>query len=136
MLTWLNETVLYAIAGALQPVLDFFIDGGSRFYWVYCATGLAIAAYAHHKHKEAKSFQETLLDKNVWLSASAINDYIIVVMTPVLRLTVLSALAINWKAGFGVDRFDAAFRWRSGHGDGQHRDWPWHCADADLVHCR
>jgi sterol desaturase/sphingolipid hydroxylase (fatty acid hydroxylase superfamily) len=97
MLTWLNETVFYVIAGALQPVLDFLIDGGSRFYWLYCVTGLAIAAYAHHKHHEAKSFRATLLDKNVWLSASAINDYIIVVMTPVLRLTVLSALAINWK---------------------------------------
>ncbi len=97
MLTWLNETVLYAVIGALQPVLDFFMDGGSRYYWLYCASGLAIAAYAYHKHKEAKGFQETLLDKDVWFSASAVNDYLIVVLTPVLRLTVLSALAIHWQ---------------------------------------
>ncbi|MEQ1653788.1 MAG: sterol desaturase family protein [Hyphomicrobium sp.] len=101
MLEWLNQTVvqtvLYAIAGALQPVFDFIKDGNSRFYWLYCATGIAIAAYAHHKHKEAKSFRSALLDKDVWLSQSAINDYVIVVMTPVLRLTVLSALAINWQ---------------------------------------
>ncbi|MEQ1672732.1 MAG: sterol desaturase family protein [Hyphomicrobium sp.] len=101
LIDWLNstvvQTVVLTITGALQPVLDFFVDGNSRFYWMYCATGIVIAAYAHYKHKEAQSFQSQLFDRNVWLSASAINDYIIVVMTPVLRLTVLSALLINWK---------------------------------------
>lgn len=101
MLEWLNSTILdttvRAIAGALQPVMDFFADGNSRFYWIYCATGLAIAAFAYHRHKDSKKFREQLLDKEVWLSASAINDYLIVVITPVLRLTVLSALLIHWE---------------------------------------
>jgi sterol desaturase/sphingolipid hydroxylase (fatty acid hydroxylase superfamily) len=97
MLDWFNQTILYVVVGAVQPLYDFFADPSSRFYWVYCATGIAIAAYAHHKHKEARSFQEKLLDKEVWLSASAINDYVIVVLTPVLRLTVLSALMIHWE---------------------------------------
>ena len=82
MIAWFNQTILYAVVGALQPLLDFFMDGGSRYYWLYCASGLLIAAYAHRKHREARSFQDTLLDKELWLSQSAINDYIIVVLTP------------------------------------------------------
>jgi sterol desaturase/sphingolipid hydroxylase (fatty acid hydroxylase superfamily) len=95
MIDWLNQTILLSVVGALQPVMDFLVDGGSRFYWLYCLSGIAIAAYAWHKHQEARSFKDALLDKDMWLSASAINDYIIVVLTPVLRLTVLSALLIN-----------------------------------------
>lgn len=101
MIDWLNQNIIYAfvhtVAGALSPVMDFLADGNSRFYWLYCATGIAIAAYAHYKHKEAKSFRDQLLDKDVWLSPSAINDYLIVVITPVLRITVLSALMIHWE---------------------------------------
>ncbi|MBK9078927.1 MAG: sterol desaturase family protein [Hyphomicrobium sp.] len=97
MIDWLNQTILYSVVGALQPVLDFFVDGNSRFYWLYCLTGIAIAAYGWHKHKEARSFKDALLDKEMWLSTSALNDYAIVVLTPVLRLTVLSALMINWE---------------------------------------
>lgn len=97
MIDWLNQTILYSVVGALQPVLDFLADGNSRFYWLYCLSGIAIAAYAWHKHKDAGRFKDALLDKDMWLSASAINDYIIVVLTPVLRLTVLSALMIHWE---------------------------------------
>jgi sterol desaturase/sphingolipid hydroxylase (fatty acid hydroxylase superfamily) len=97
MLDWINETILYAVVGAVKPALDFFRDGNSRYYWVYCLTGLAIAAYGYHKHKQATGFQATLLDREVWLSPSAINDYLIVVITPILRMTVLSALAFNWE---------------------------------------
>ena len=98
MLDWIADQTTFAVVGALMPVYDFLIDGTSRYFWLYCFTGLCLAAYAYHKHKEAKSFEATLFDKNIWLSQSAINDYIIFVLTPVLRLTVLSGLAINWKA--------------------------------------
>ena len=97
MLDWFNQTILYAVVGALQPVVDFFADGNSRFYWLYCLTGIAIAAYGWHKHKQERRFQDALLDKEMWLSPSARNDYVIVVLTPVLRLTVLSALMIHWE---------------------------------------
>jgi sterol desaturase/sphingolipid hydroxylase (fatty acid hydroxylase superfamily) len=97
MTAWLQDTAQHILAGLLYPLIEFFIHGGARFYWLYCVTGLIIAAYAYRKHSEAASFQKTLLDKNVWLSASAINDYIIVTVTPVLRFTVLSVLMINWK---------------------------------------
>jgi sterol desaturase/sphingolipid hydroxylase (fatty acid hydroxylase superfamily) len=113
MLTWFNETVTNAVVGALMPISDFIMDGSSRFYWLYCITGIAIAAYAWHKHKRAmKDFEGALFSKEMWLSTSALNDYFIVVLTPVLRLTVLSWTTIHWQAvsnwvsstliGFGV----------------------------------
>ncbi len=98
MLDWIADQTTMAVIGALMPVYDFLIDGTSRYFWLYCFTGLCLAAYTYHKHKEAKNFEATLFDKEVWWSTSAINDYIIFVLTPVLRLTVLSGLAINWKA--------------------------------------
>ncbi len=98
MLDWIADQTTMAVVGALMPAYDFLIDGTSRYFWLYCLTGLCLAAYAYRKHKEAMSFEATLFDKNVWLSQSAINDYIIFVLTPVLRLTLLSGLAINWKA--------------------------------------
>jgi sterol desaturase/sphingolipid hydroxylase (fatty acid hydroxylase superfamily) len=97
MTAWFHDTLQHIVMGLLYPPVEFLIHGGSRFYWLYCATGLMIAAYASRKHSEAQSFRSTLLDKKVWLSASAINDYIIVTVTPVLRFTVLSVLAINWQ---------------------------------------
>lgn len=99
MLTWFNETVTNAFVGALMPISDFIMDGSSRFYWLYCITGIAIAAYAWHRHKRAmKDFEGALFSKEMWLSTSALNDYFIVVLTPVLRLTVLSWTTIYWQA--------------------------------------
>lgn len=97
MTDWLNHTIINAVVGALQPVLDFFVDGSSRFYWLYCLTGIGIAAYGWRKHSQERRFQDALVDKDMWLSPSALNDYVIVVLTPVLRLTVLSALMIHWE---------------------------------------
>jgi sterol desaturase/sphingolipid hydroxylase (fatty acid hydroxylase superfamily) len=99
MLTWLNEFVTNAFVGAVMPISDFVVDGSSRYYWLYCLTGILIAAYGWRKHKHAmKGFDAALLDRNVWLSQSALNDYFIIVLTPVLRLTVLSWTTIHWQA--------------------------------------
>ena len=103
MLSWLDDFATRAVLaardiGLLNPLREFLLDGGSRYYWLYCVTGLAIAAYAYRKHAVARSFKDTLLDKEVWSSQSAINDYIIMVVTPVLRLTLLSWTVFNWRA--------------------------------------
>ena len=94
---WLDETAAKILLATLIPVYDFLFSAGSRYYWIYCASGLIIAAYSYWRHKSWTSFQTTLLDKNVWLSPSAINDYIIMVATPVLRISILSFTIINAK---------------------------------------
>lgn len=96
MFEWIQITVIRAISGAMLPFYDFLTDATARYYWFYCLTGLLLAAYAYRRHNEAVDFTTALLDKRVWLSQSAMNDYAIVVIIPVLRATVLSALVLNW----------------------------------------
>ena len=101
MLEWINDTCVRLVVGAVNPIVDFLNDGGARFYWLYCLTGLFIAAFAYRKHKEGQSFHALLLDRKTWLSQSAINDYIIIVITPILKLTILAWATVNWKAVSG-----------------------------------
>lgn len=96
-LDWIAQNVLHAVVGAVMPIYDFLLDGSSRYYWLYAATGLLIAAYVYRRNDAATGFKATLLDREVWMSRSALNDYILVVLTPVLRVTVLSVLAVNWR---------------------------------------
>lgn len=98
MLHWINETCVRVVVGAVNPIVDFLWDGGARYYWLYCITGLVIAAFVYRKRKPSESFLTTLRTKDVWLSKSAINDYIILIMTPVLKLTILAWATVNWKS--------------------------------------
>lgn len=102
---FIAETTMRALVGAYDPVHDFLFAGSARYFWLYCVTGLVIAAYGYRKHAEAQSFRATLLDDRVWLSKSAINDYIIIAVVPMLRVTVLSGLLLTWKpvSAFVVD---------------------------------
>ena len=97
MLDWIGDTALRIAAGAFFPLKEFLLDGSSRYFWLYCLSGLLIAAFGYHKHGQAKAFEAELKDKNVWLSQSALNDYAIIVIAPILRLTVLSWTVLNWK---------------------------------------
>ena len=97
MLDWIADTVARLIVGALFPLKEFLLEGGSRYFWVYCVTGLVIAAYGYRRHGEAKEFEAALKDKNVWASQSALNDYAIIVIAPMLRLTIFSWTVLNWK---------------------------------------
>lgn len=97
MHAWITDICDRLVVGAVIPLLDFFTDPGSRYFWLYCVSGLIIAYFVYRRHKEFGSFRETLMDREVWTSQSAINDYIILVITPMMRLTILSWAAINWK---------------------------------------
>lgn len=101
MLAWLNDTLTYAVIGLLMPAYDFLFDAGSRYFWFYCVTGLALAAGVYRMREGAQSFKAALLNPPVWTSESAINDYILLVATPALRLTVLSWALLNWQTVAG-----------------------------------
>lgn len=96
MLDWISDACSRLMVGALMPVYDFLADPTSRYFWLYCASGLVIAALVYARHKEYGGFGTTLLNRETWASRSAINDYIILVITPVMRLTILSWATINW----------------------------------------
>ncbi len=110
MLDWINETCSRAAIGALLPIYDFFTDPTSRYFWLYCVTGLLIAAFVYKRHNDVAGFRAALADREVWTSKSAINDYIIMVIMPMMRVTILSWSVINWQqvSGFVVSTLEAA----------------------------
>lgn len=110
MLDWINETCSRLAVGAFLPVYDFFTDPTSRYFWLYCITGLVIAAFVYKRHNDVAGFRAALTEREVWTSKSAINDYIIVVIMPMMRLTILSWSVINWQqvSGFVVSGLTAA----------------------------
>lgn len=92
----LAQLKLAAVA-TLWPLHEFLIDGKSRYFWVYCVTGLGIMLYVHHVNAGRAPGERSLFDREVWMSKSAQNDYFIVVFGSVLRLTILTWVAVNWK---------------------------------------
>lgn len=79
------------------PVYEFLADGNSRYFWLYCATGIALAAWVHSRRQAAKSFDEVFFDSEAWLGRSALNDYFILFAGAMLRMTILSWAFISAK---------------------------------------
>jgi sterol desaturase/sphingolipid hydroxylase (fatty acid hydroxylase superfamily) len=98
MLDWLLAKLQTLLISPLAPLYAFARDGDSRFYWVYCLTGIAMAAYVYHKREPGTPFRDMLFDPEVWGSRSARNDYWILVISAALKLTVLSWAFLNWRA--------------------------------------
>lgn len=86
-----------AIQGIIWPIRTFLIDGGSRYFWVYCLTGVAMMLYAQHVNGGRATGERSLFDREVWMSKSAQNDYFILFFGAVLRLTILSWAFLNWE---------------------------------------
>lgn len=97
MLDWLLAKLQILLLTPLAPLYAFAREGDSRFYWVYCLTGIVMAAYVYHKREPGTSFRDLLLDPVVWGSRSAQNDYWILVITAALKFTVLSWAFLNWR---------------------------------------
>lgn len=97
MLDWLTEMIKNAATGTLWPLYEFFVDGSSRYFWLYCATGIAMAMYVTDRGKRLHPGEKQIFAHDVWVSPSAKADYFVLVMGSVLRLTILSWAFINWK---------------------------------------
>jgi sterol desaturase/sphingolipid hydroxylase (fatty acid hydroxylase superfamily) len=97
MIEWLAEFAKRGATGALWPLYEFLVDGSSRYFWLYCVTGIAIAAYVNHRNRQTRTGEKPLFAPEVWLSQSAKNDYFVLVVGSMLRLTILSWAFINWR---------------------------------------
>jgi sterol desaturase/sphingolipid hydroxylase (fatty acid hydroxylase superfamily) len=87
-----------AAMATLWPVYSLLFEGGSRYYWVYCVTGIVMMFYAHHVNAGRAPGERSLFDREVWMGKSAQNDYFIIIFGSVLRLTFFSWTILNWKA--------------------------------------
>jgi len=80
------------VAGLLMPIYQFGFSGEARFYWLYALSGMALAYAVHARSGHRSDYARTFMDRRVWLSASARNDYRILFINPVIGLLTASWL--------------------------------------------
>jgi sterol desaturase/sphingolipid hydroxylase (fatty acid hydroxylase superfamily) len=97
MIDWVIENVKYAGLGLFKPYWEFLFDGKSRFFWLYCLTGIAIALWVHVRRRESKPFGDVFFNRETWLGRSALNDYFVLFAGSVLQITLLSWAYVNAK---------------------------------------
>lgn len=94
MFSWLSDTLTKTF---ITPFLEFLYIGNARFFWLYCATGIAIALFVHARRHTGRAFGDVFFDRETWLGRSALNDYFILFAGVLLRLTILSWAFISWE---------------------------------------
>lgn len=78
-----------------SPVHDFIVNANERYYWLYMVIGLAIA-WAVYSYRDGRgSFFRQLLERKVWWSTSARNDYAILFLNPAVGFILLSWAIFN-----------------------------------------
>lgn len=81
-----------------MALFDIAGSGNVRYFWLYIVTGLAIGYLAHRFSGDKRTFGEVLFARNVWLSRSALNDYGIIIINPVIRFLCITWLVTNLQA--------------------------------------
>ena len=106
-MTWLSDLLSKCYLSLFRPFYEFLYDGSSRFFWLYCATGLVLAAWVHARRHTGRPFGDVFFDRETWLGRSALNDYFILFTGFLLRVTILSWAYVSWQptAGFVAGLF-------------------------------
>jgi sterol desaturase/sphingolipid hydroxylase (fatty acid hydroxylase superfamily) len=95
------DNVAAALTRALQatiwPFYEFLIDGNSRYFWLYCVTGFLISTWVQQRRtpETPHKASDILFARETWLSRSAINDYVIVLVGALLRVTLFAWLMVS-----------------------------------------
>jgi sterol desaturase/sphingolipid hydroxylase (fatty acid hydroxylase superfamily) len=97
MLEWIQHQFTMLIAAPLFPLWKLANDGNTRYFWVYILTALVLTAILYWRDREAAPTARMLFHKDTWTSVSAQNDYFVVIISTMLRLTVLSWAFLNYK---------------------------------------
>ena len=71
------EKVLNIIIDTYELSKDHFFDPENRIYYLYLFSSLLLALFVYSRRKKKKSFFSYIFDKRVWMSKSALNDYLI-----------------------------------------------------------
>jgi sterol desaturase/sphingolipid hydroxylase (fatty acid hydroxylase superfamily) len=96
MFEWLQHQITLLVASPLYPFWKAMNDGNARFFWIYILTGLVLTGLLYWRDREAAPTARMLFKRETWTSVSAQNDYIIVLLAAVLRLTILSWAFLNY----------------------------------------
>ena len=71
------DKVLNIIVDAYELSKDHFLGPENRIYYVYLLSSLLLALFIYKRIKKKKSFFSYIFDKRIWMSKSALNDYLI-----------------------------------------------------------
>lgn len=81
-----------------MALFDIAGSGNVRYFWLYILTGLVIGYLAHRLSGDKRAFGAVLFARDVWLSRSALNDYGIVIINPVIRFLCITWVVTNLHA--------------------------------------
>ena len=79
----------------LYPVNEMLHDGNSRYYWAYIISGGVLAFLVCSLARKDQRGWSALWQRETWMSPSARNDYILLVLRPFLAFSILSWCIVN-----------------------------------------
>lgn len=97
MFEWVQLQLTKLIVSPIYPFWKALFDGNSRYFWVYVLTGLMLTGLIYWRDRTASPTARMLFNKETWTSVSAQNDYFIIVISTMLRFTILSWAFLNHK---------------------------------------
>ena len=71
------EKVFNIIVDAYELSKDHFFGPENRIYYLYLLSSLILALFVYSRIKKKKSFFSYIFDRRIWMSKSALNDYLI-----------------------------------------------------------
>ena len=77
---------------ALSKITGMTTNANLRHFWVYVLCGMGIAVVAHRVGGDDRKFRSVFFNKQVWGSRSALIDYSILLLNPILLVFVLDWL--------------------------------------------
>ena len=80
------EKVFNIIVDAYELSKDHFSDPENRIYCLYLLSSLLLALFVYSRRKKKKSFFSYIFDKRIWMSKSALNDYLIFAFNNLLKV--------------------------------------------------
>jgi sterol desaturase/sphingolipid hydroxylase (fatty acid hydroxylase superfamily) len=95
MLQDIANSAFKPLLAVLFPVYELLHDGNSRYFWAYIVSGTALAFLVCHVARKDERGWSALWQRETWMSDSARNDYILVVLRPLLAFTLLSWAIVN-----------------------------------------
>ena len=80
------DKVFNIIVDAYELSKDHFLGPENRIYYVYLLSSLLLALFIYKRIKKKKSFFSYVFDKRIWMSKSAINDYLIFIFNNLIKI--------------------------------------------------
>ena len=80
------DKVLNIIVDAYELSKGHFLGPENRIYYLYLLSSLLLALFVYKRIKKKKSFFSYVFDKRIWMSKSALNDYLIFIFNNLFKI--------------------------------------------------